>query len=386
VSGRNFLSPSMTSPPSTSMTIPFFRYPHVFAQQREEILAAMIAVMERGAFILQSDLLEFEAALAGFVGVNHAVGVANGTDGLIIALRAVGIGEGDEVIVPSHTYVASAASIHFVGASPVLVDCREDHLVDPQAVAAAVTSRTAAIMPVQLNGRTCDMDELQAIADRHGLAIVEDAAQALGSKFRGRNAGTFGSASAFSFYPAKLLGCFGDGGAVVTNDAELARKISLLRDHGRDEKGLVVDWGLNSRLDNLQAAVLNVKFQRLDLEIERRREIARLYREGLQDLDDIDLPPGPDDDPDHFDVYQNYEIESGRRDQLREQLERDGVRTIIQWGGHAVHQLEGLQVGAVNVPYTERMFTRCFLLPMNTSVTDEEVDYICDRIRRFYGH
>jgi dTDP-4-amino-4,6-dideoxygalactose transaminase len=386
VSGRNFLSPSMTSPPSTSMTIPFFRYPHVFAQQREEILAAMIAVMERGAFILQSDLLEFEAALAGFVGVNHAVGVANGTDGLIIALRAVGIREGDEVIVPSHTYVASAASIHFVGASPVLVDCREDHLVDPQAVAAAVTSRTAAIMPVQLNGRTCDMDELQAIADRHGLAIVEDAAQALGSKFRGRNAGTFGSASAFSFYPAKLLGCFGDGGAVVTNDAELARKISLLRDHGRDEKGLVVDWGLNSRLDNLQAAVLNVKFQRLDLEIERRREIARLYREGLQDLDDIDLPPGPDDDPDHFDVYQNYEIESGRRDQLREQLERDGVRTIIQWGGHAVHQLEGLQVGAVNVPYTERMFTRCFLLPMNTSVTDEEVDYICDRIRRFYGH
>jgi len=367
------------------MTIPFFRYPHVFEQQRDEILKAMIGVMERGAFILQSDLVEFETALAEFIGARHAIGVANGTDGLIIALRAAGIGAGDEVIVPSHTYVASAASIHFVGAAPVLVDCRADHLVDPQAVAAAVTPRTAAIMPVQLNGRTCDMDELQAVADRHGLAIVEDAAQALGSKFKGRNAGTFGRTAAFSFYPAKLLGCFGDGGAVATNDAELARTMSLLRDHGRDENGLVIDWGLNSRLDNLQAAVLNVKLQRVELEIERRREIARLYRDGLQDVEDIDLPPGPDEDPEHFDVYQNYEIESGRRDELREQLERDGIRTIIQWGGKAVHQLKGLRVGPVDVPYTERMFTRCFMLPMNTSVTNEEAEYICDRIRRFYG-
>ncbi len=375
----------MTSLASPTMTIPFFRYPHVFEQQRDEILKAMIGVMERGAFILQSDLVEFETALAEFIGARHAIGVANGTDGLIIALRAAGIGAGDEVIVPSHTYVASAASIHFVGAAPVLVDCRADHLVDPQAVAAAVTPRTAAIMPVQLNGRTCDMDELQAVADRHGLAIVEDAAQALGSKFKGRNAGTFGRTAAFSFYPAKLLGCFGDGGAVATNDAELARTMSLLRDHGRDENGLVIDWGLNSRLDNLQAAVLNVKLQRVELEIQRRREIARLYRDGLQDVEDIDLPPGPDEDPEHFDVYQNYEIESGRRDELREQLERDGIRTIIQWGGKAVHQLKGLRVGPVDVPYTERMFTRCFMLPMNTSVTNEEAEYICDRIRRFYG-
>ena len=345
----------------------------------------MIAVMERGAFILQNDLVEFEEALSGFLGSNHVAGVANGTDGLNIALRAIGIGAGDEVIVPSHTYVASVASIHFAGATPVLVDCGPDHLVDAAAVASAVTPRTAAIMPVQLNGRTCEMDALQAIATRHGLANVEDAAQALGSKFKGRNAGTFGMAAAFSFYPAKLLGCFGDGGAVTTDDADVARKVSLLRDHGRDENGLVVDWGLNSRLDNLQAAVLSVKFHRIELEIERRREIARIYHEGLSDLDDLLLPPGPDSDADHFDVYQNYEIESGRRDELREQLERDGVRTIIQWGGRAVHQLEGLGLKGVDAPYTERMFTRCFLLPMNTSVTNEEAEYICDRIRRFYG-
>ena len=375
----------MTSPASTSMSIPFFRYTHLFAQQREEILSAMTAVMDRGAFILQSDLVEFETRVANFTNAKYAIGVANGTDALIIALRAAGIGPGDEVIVPSHTYVASAASIHFAGATPVLVECGPDHMVDPESVAAAVTTRTRAIMPVQLNGRTCDMDALQAIADKHDLVIVEDAAQAIGSKFKGKNAGTFGIAAEISLYPAKILGCFGDGGVLLTNDAEMARKMNLLRDHGRDETGLVVTWGLNSRLDNLQAALLNVKLQQLDSEIERRRQLARLYREGLQDLEDIVLPPGPDDDVDHFDVYQNYEIESGRRDELRAYLEKEGVRTIIQWAGKPVHQFEGLGFKDVHLPYTDRLFTRCFLLPMNTSLTDDEVAYICERIRKFYA-
>lgn len=375
----------MTSPASTSMSIPFFRYTHLFAQQREEILGAMTAVMDRGAFILQSDLVEFETRIANFTNAKYAIGVANGTDALIIALRAAGVGPGDEVIVPSHTYVASAASIHFAGATPVLVECGPDHMVDPESVAAAVTTRTRAIMPVQLNGRTCDMDALQAIADRHDLVIVEDAAQAIGSKFKGKNAGTFGIAAEISLYPAKILGCFGDGGVLLTNDADMARKMNLLRDHGRDETGLVVTWGLNSRLDNLQAALLNVKLQQLDSEIERRRQIARLYREGLQDIEDIVLPPGPDNDADHFDVYQNYEIESGRRDELRAYLEKEGVRTIIQWAGKPVHQFEGLGFKDVHLPYTDRLFTRCFLLPMNTSLTDDEVAYICERIRKFHA-
>jgi dTDP-4-amino-4,6-dideoxygalactose transaminase len=345
----------------------------------------MTAVMDRGAFILQSDLVEFEAALAAFTGARYALGVANGTDALIIALRAAGVGPGDEVIVPSHTYVASAASIHFAGATPVLVECGDDHMVDPSAIAAAVTPRTAAIMPVQLNGRTCDMDAIQQIADKHGLLIVEDAAQALGSKFKGRNAGTFGVAGEFSFYPAKVIGCFGDGGGLTTNDAEMARKMSLLRDHGRDENGLVVTWGLNSRLDNLQAAVLNVKFRQFEGEIERRREIARRYRERLEDVEDFVIPPGPDNDPDHFDVYQNYEVESGNRDALRKHLEADGIRTIIQWAGKPVHHFEGLDLPKADLPRTDRLFTRCFLLPMNTSLTNDEVDYICDSIRKFHG-
>jgi dTDP-4-amino-4,6-dideoxygalactose transaminase len=376
----------MTVQTSPKMQIPFFRYPHLFNQQRQEILDAVVRVMERGAFILQSDLTEFEVQLAQYVGVKYAVGVANGTDSLIIAMHAAGIGAGDEVIVPSHTYVASVASIHFAGATPVLVECGADHMVDPSSVEAAVTSRTKAIMPVQLNGRVCDMDRIGAIAKRHNLAVIEDAAQGLGARFKGKMAGSFGLAGSFSFYPAKVLGCFGDGGGLTINDADIARKVRLLRDHGRNDDGLVVTWGLNSRLDNLHAAILNVKFRQFEQEIERRRRIASLYTEGLGELEDMTLPPAPDADPNHFDVYQNYEVESGCRTALRSHLEKNGVRTIIQWAGTPVHQFEGLGLGKKRkLPVTDRLFERCFLLPMNTSLTDDEVAYICEIIRSFYG-
>jgi dTDP-4-amino-4,6-dideoxygalactose transaminase len=369
-----------------TMQVPFFRYPHLFLQQRDEILATVMDVMERGAYIMQRDLEQLEEELAAFTGAQHAVGVANGTDGLMLALRSVGVGPGDEVIVPSHTYVASAAAIHYLGAEPVLVECGADHLIDPASAEAAVTSRTRAIMPVQLNGRTCDMDAIQAIAERHGLVIVEDAAQALGSKYKEKGAGTFGAAGEFSFYPAKVLGCFGDGGGVVTSDSDVAMQLRLLRDHGRNDDGEFVAWGVNSRLDNLQAAILSARMRHFPAEIERRREIARRYRERLQDLDDLALPPGPDGDPDHFDVYQNYELEAGRRDELREHLSREGIGTLIQWGGKPVHQIEALGFSEARLPQTDRLFERCFMLPMNTSLTDDEVDYVSESIRRFYGH
>ena len=368
------------------MQIPFFRYPHVFGQQRDEILAAMIRVMDRGSFILQDELKEFEQKIAVFTGACHAIGMANGTDTLLLALRAAGVGPGDEVILASHTYIATAAAVHFNGATPVLVDCGADHLIDPAAVEAAITPRTRVIMPTQLNGRTSDMDRLQAVADRHGILIIEDAAQALGSKFKGRCAGTFGFAGSISLYPAKVLGCFGDGGLLFTDSDATYTVLKQLRDHGRNDDGLVVRWGTNSRLDNLQAAVLLTKLKVYPQEMERRRQLARLYREGLKDLDDMTLPPGPDNDSDHFDVYQNYEVESGRRDGLRGHLEKHGVRTIIQWAGKTVHQFSGLGLPQFSLPATERLFQRCFLLPMNTSLTDSEVAYICETIRGFYGH
>lgn len=368
---------------TATQTIPFFNYPALFQRDEENLLSVIGGVLRRGAYILQRDLVEFENALKDYLGVKHVFGVADGTNALIIGLKAAGIGPGDEVIVPSHTYIASAASIHLTGAVPVLADMALDHMVDPASVAEKVTERTRAIMPVQLNGRTCDMDALQAIADEHGLLIVEDAAQALGSKFKGRFAGTFGAFGTFSFYPAKLLGCFGDGGAVVTNDDEIARDIGLLRDHGRDEEGRVVAWGTNSRLDNVQAAVLNYKFGSYDTDIARRREIAGMYDSQLSGINDLTLPPGPDVSGDHFDVFQNYEIESGRRDDLLNYLDNHGIGTMIQWSGTPVHSLKELGF-TETMPATERFFQRCFMLPMNMALSDEDVHRVCDTIHRFY--
>ena len=364
-------------------TIPFFNYRGAFSAREEEFIEIIRDVLRRGAFIQQRDLAEFEDALARYLGVNHALGVGNATDGLIFAYRAAGIGPGDEVIFPSHTMVASAAAVAHVGATPVPVDIGPDHLIDPASIERAITERTRAIMPVQLNGRTADMDAIERIAAKNNLLIIEDAAQALGSKFKGRFAGTFGLAAAFSFYPAKILGCFGDGGAVVTNDAEIARKITLLRDHGRNESGDVEMWGYNSRLDNLQAAILHLQFRDYDEIIDRRRSIARLYDSLLSDLSEVVLPPGPDSDDSHFDVFQNYEIEADRRDELRAYLGEMGIGTILQWGGTPVHSFKGLGFN-VSLPATERFFERCLMLPMNMMVTDEEVRYIAATIRTFY--
>lgn len=365
--------------------VPFFNYPHVFISREEEFIAIIRDVGRRGAFIMQKDLADFERHIADYVGAKYAVGVANATDGLHLAVRAAGIGPGDEVIFASHTMVATAAAIHFAGATPVPVDCGPDHLIDPESVEAAITPRTRAIMPTQLNGRTANMDLLQAIADEHGLIIIEDAAQALGSKFKGQCAGTFGLAGAISFYPAKTLGCFGDGGIVFTNDDEMYEKLMLLRDHGRDASGDVVMWGLNSRLDNIQAAILDYKLSYYDKEIARRRQIASMYQQYLGDVTELVLPPAPDSDPDHYDIFQNYEIEAERRDELRAYLKEHGVGTLIQWGGKAVHQFEKLGFD-VQLPNTERLFQRCLMLPMNTSLSDEDVLYVSNTVRKFYGY
>ncbi len=368
----------------TKRSVPFFNYPHVFVSQEEELLATIADVGRRGAFIMQRDLEEFERNLAGYVGAKHVVGMANATDALHLAVRAAGIGAGDEVIFSSHTMVATAAAIHFAGATPVPVDCGPDHLIDAPCVEAAVTPRTKAIMPTQLNGRTADMNALGGVAARHGLTIIEDAAQALGSRFRGRAAGTFGLAGAISFYPAKTLGCLGDGGCAMTNDDAIYEKLLLLRDHGRDAvTGDVVLWGLNSRLDNLQAAILNWKFKTYDQAIARRREIASYYQERLEGLPQLRLPPAPDAHPDHFDIFQNYEIEAERRDELRAFLKERGVGTLIQWGGKAVHQFSKLGF-TQRLPHTEALFTRLLMLPMNTALSDDDAGYVCDCIHEFY--
>lgn len=365
-------------------TVPFFDYPAVFSVRESQFLKVVREVGRRGAFILQEDLTAFELHLADYVGAKHAVGVGNATDGLHFLLRAVGIGAGHEVIISSHTMVATAAAAHFAGAVPVPVECGCDHLIDPDAVDKAVTARTRAIMPTQLNGRTCDMDALRAIADRHGLLIIEDAAQGLGSRFKGRCAATFGAGGAISFYPAKVLGCLGDGGAVITNSDAICERVRQMRDHGRDASGRIVSWGLNSRLDNLQAAILDMQFKDFGQVVEHRRRLASRYQEHLEGIPELALPPGPQTDSAHYDVYQNYEIEAQRRDELRWYLADKGVGTLIQWGGQAIHHLKPLGF-TQHLPCTDQLFTRLLMLPMNMSVTDEDVQYVCDKIRGFYG-
>jgi len=364
-------------------TIPFFNYPALFAKQEQQFLEIINDVLRRGAYIMQKDLAEFETSLAQYLGVKHAIGIADGTMALTIGLKATGIEDGSEVIVPSHTFVASAAAINHAGGIPVLADCGLDHLISPASIERLITPKTRAIMPVQLNGRTTEMDVILDIAQNHGLFVLEDSCQALGSKYKGKFAGTFGKAGAFSFYPAKTLGCFGDGGALVTDDDTIAQRAYLLRDHGRGPDGNIWCYGFNARLDNLQAAILKFKLKEYDKDIIRRRELAARYHESLKNLSELCLPPSPDSDDNHFDIYQNYEIEAESRDELRVFLSERGVSTIMQWGGNTLHQFEMLGLKGITT-YTEEMTKRFMLLPMNTSLSDEDIDYICECINMFY--
>jgi len=228
------------------------------------------------------------------------------------------------------------------------------------------------------------MDAIEEIADEHDLIIVEDAAQALGSSYKGKKAGTFGIASAFSFYPAKILGCFGDGGMMVTDNPRIAEKAFQMRDHGRDKNGKIRFFGVNSRLDNLQAAILNHQFETYSEIILYRRHLASIYQTNLQSIVQLTLPPGPDDgEKDHFDVFQNYELETDERTKLRQYLLRKGIGTLVQWGGQAIHQVSTLRF-KVSLPRTEQLFERALLLPINPMVSEEDVLYICQETHEFY--
>ena len=364
--------------------VPFFNYPHLWVSREQEYLKIIKNVWRRGAFIAQKELTDFEKNIALYTRSKYAIGVANATDGLQLGLMAGGINNDDEVIICSHTMIATAIAVHFAGGKAIPVEAGSDHLIDTIAVENAITKKTKAILPTQLNGRTANMDQLTDICRKYNLLLFEDAAQGLGAKYRGKYAGTFGVASCISFYPAKVLGCFGDGGIVLTNDEEVYQKTMQLRNFGRDHYGNIQRWGYNSRLDNIQAAILDLKLKTYGNEISRRRELAKRYQEQLCDIEQILLPPGPDADPDYFDIYQNYEIEAEQRDELKAYLSDNGVSTLIQWGGGAVHKMIKLGFNQ-SLPYTEKMFTRLLMLPMNTSIKDDDVDYVCAVIRKFYG-
>ena len=362
--------------------VKYIDYPKQFKNHEKEFMDIIYKVLSQGDLMLRHQLEEFEENLAHFVGTKYAVGLSNCTDAMHLTLRAAGVGPGDEVITVSHTFVATGAVIHHAGATPVLVDIGDDHNMNVDLLETAITDHTKAIMPVHLNGRVCDMEKLLSIANKHNLLVIEDAAQTLGGSFKGTKGGAFGIAGCFSFYPAKLLGAYGDAGAVVTNSEEIADKIKLLRNHGRMENGDIAAWSFNCRLDNLHAAILDLKLNYVPTWIERRREIAGLYHEQLSDIPQLQLPPQPKTNDSYFDVFQNYEIEVEDRDNLVAHLKELGIETMVSWGGKGVHQFKALGLNHYHLPRTESMFRR---VPMNPELTNEQVEYVADVVRRFYN-
>ncbi len=354
-----------------------------YADHKDEFMKAFDDVLSRGDLILRKDVEDFENNIATLVGTKYAVSLNSGTDTMLFPLKVLGIGPGDEVITVSHTFVASIAVIVQAGAKPILIDVKEDFTMDDSQIEAAITDKTKAIIPVHLNGRVCEMDKIMEIARKHNLAVIEDAAQALGSKYNGKMAGSFGLIGSFSLYPFKVLGCFGDGGILTTNDKEMAEKIKLLRDHGQKTKTEIVCFGFNSRLDNLQAAILNVKLKYFPQWIKRRREIAVMYDKKLSDVKEIELPPAPDSDEKHFDNFQNYVLKAEKRDELAAFLKENGVETLIK-DPIANHKQPELSLSHFNLPSSEKLAEEVISLPMYPELTDEEVEFVAKTIRDFY--
>jgi len=368
------------------MKVLFVDLPQQILPYEKELRQVLDSVIFNQAdFIMRQDLLDFEQAFAEFIGVKHAVGVANGSDALNLCLKVLGIGPGNEVITVSHTFVATIAAIHHAGATPVLVDVANDYNMDIHRLQEAITPRTKAIMPVHLNGRICDMDSILEIAKEYNLHVIEDSAQACGATYRGKKAGSFGILSTNSFYPFKILGCFGDGGMITTDNPDINYNLRCLRDNGQDrQKGDILFWGWNSRLDNLQAAILLVMLKHLPDIIKRRRMLAELYQTSLSGIPGLSLPQGPVTTGTYYDVFQNYVLRTKRRDDLVKHLNSNDIGTLISWPV-PTHFHKGLGLTNFVLPNTESISREVVSLPMHPALSDEEVLYICDVIKTFFS-
>jgi dTDP-4-amino-4,6-dideoxygalactose transaminase len=346
---------------------------------------AMTRVLEGGNYVLGAEVETFERAFAEYCGVSHAVGVGSGTDALILALKALDIGPGDEVITVSHTAVATVAAILATGATPVLVDIDAIYYtLDPAKIEPAITPRSKAIVVVHLYGQSADMDAILAIAGRHGLRIVEDCAQAAGGRYRGKRIGSFGDAACFSFYPTKNLGAIGDGGMVVTGDAGLAARVRRLRQYGWDEARQPREIGLNSRLDPLQAAILGVKLPHLDADNARRAAIARGYDAAFAGLP-LTVPAARED-ASH--VYHLYVVACDDRAALMTHLAEQQVGSAIHYP-EPVHRQQGyaerVVVAKSGLPVTEKLVGRIVTLPVYPELTDDDAQRVAAAVRGYFG-
>jgi dTDP-4-amino-4,6-dideoxygalactose transaminase len=352
--------------------VPLLDFSGPYDELKTELDDAYDRFMRSGWYILGKEVDSFEEEYAGYCGTKYCIGVGNGLDALHLILRALGIGLGHEVIVPSNTYIATWLAVSYAGAAPVPVepDPRTFN-IDPDRIEAAITLRTRAIMPVHLYGQSADMDPIMSLADKHGLKVIEDAAQAQGARYKERRTGSIGHAAGHSFYPGKNLGAFGDGGAVTTNDAELADRVRALRNYGSHKKYYNDYKGFNSRLDELQAAFLRVKLAKLDEWNERRRAIAGYYIDGLRDIPDLILPFVPDwAEP----VWHLFVVRHPRRDQLGQRLAEAGIGTLIHYPvpPHLSGAYAGGNGAAGGLPIAENLAATVLSLPMGPHLKAEQ--------------
>jgi dTDP-4-amino-4,6-dideoxygalactose transaminase len=363
--------------------VPFIDPRSHYEKFKPEIDRAIIDCLANGDLVNRRQLKDFEQHLAEFVGVKYAVGVNSGYHALLFALLGAGVGPGHEVITVAHTFVATVSAIVHCGAHPVFVDVGADFNMDADLIERAITSRTKALLPVHLNGRVCDMDKILAVADKRGLAVIEDAAQALGATFDGKCAGAQGRAGCFSFYPFKVLGGFGDGGAITTNDPEIARMATLLRYNGEDrETGEYHYHGQTALLDNVQAAVLDVKLRYLPEWIIHRRRTADLYHRGLSRIRQLRVPHF--DETRRKDIYQNYVVRTNERDRLRAYLKENGVETLVHWP-KPMWEHQGLGLAGSDVPETLSICREVLSLPMSAETTEDHVATTVACLQQFFS-
>lgn len=353
-----------------------------YERLKTELDAAYVDVMANGELINRGHLRRFEGRLAAFVGTKFAVGLNSGYDALHISLRAAAIRPGDEVLVPAHTFVATCSAVINVGARPVLVDVGRDFNLDIRDAERKITSKTRAIIPVHLSGVMADMPAVMEMAESHRLIVIEDACQSLGSSVDGRGAGSWGTTGCFSFYPFKILGGYGDGGAITTNDEKVALFAQRMRFNGEDRQdGEYHGHGFTCLLDNLQAAFLDVKLTHLPAWIRRRKAIAARYREGLSDLPHLMLP--------HYDrlgfdhVYQNYTVRSRQGNEFSQYLQQNGIEVLTQFR-KPYYKHEGLNLPDTGFPETEAISKEVCSLPMYPELEDSEVESVIQTVRAFY--
>ena len=353
---------------------------------KKEIKKKIESIFSRSAFILRKEVLDFEKKITKLLNIKYCVALNSGTDALLMSLSQIKINKGDEIIVPSHTYVASVGSIKHIGAEPVFVDIRDDFNLDPNEIKKKITKKTRAIMVVHLNGRCCEMDKIMKIAKKYKLHVIEDCAQAFGSKFNNRYAGSFGLAGAFSLHPMKNLNIPGDGGFLVTNNKKVYSNVLLLRDHGRlkkKNKEIRKSYGLNSRLDNLHAGIALIKLKYFKKWVSKRRSVARQYFLHLSDLSHFIKLPVYKDNSKFYETFNSFVLRAKNRNNLKKFLLKNKIE-VFSHIDKGVHLEKNLYKKKITLKNTEKIEKEIISLPIYPELKKKDILYICKKIRKFY--